>query len=199
MADASRGIEASMVAITGIDYEKVEECCKKAETEGIVSVCNINCPDQFVIGGDKEAVEKVAHLAKESGARRCVKLAVSGPFHTEYMRPAGALLSKEFKKISFAVPKCEVLFNYLGGPNIDNRKIDELLIRQIQCTVHMKECIEYLIDDDVKNFVEIGPGTALSGFIKKTLKGLNKNVEHYTILDINTVDDIKQVCDLIEH
>ena len=193
MEAASAGIDASMVAISSLSKEIVEECCRKANEAGVVSICNLNCPGQVVIGGEKKAVDLAAHFAKEAGSRRCIPLAVSGPFHTEYMKPAGEKLAAVLDKATFNKPNCEVLYNYLGGPNNFELEIKELLVNQIQHTVRMQECIEYLISNDVKNYIEIGPGTVLAGFVRKTLKAQNRNADEYSIVSINTVDEIKEI------
>ncbi len=197
MAEASEGIEASMVAITSLTEAEVAKCCDMAQNEGVVSICNINSPGQVVIGGDKKAVDCAVQYAKDLGARRCIPLSVSGPFHTSYMSQAGDKLEDSLKNISFQAPKCEVLYNYLGGPNTRGDSITDLLINQIQKTVNMKGCIEYLINNNVKKFIEIGPGAVLSGFVKKTLKSLDKDENDYTIISINEKDDIQKVVDLL--
>ena len=196
MTCASEGIDASMVAITGTDEDTVDECCRKAEEYGVVSICNINCPGQIVIGGDKAAVENAVMHAKEAGAGRCVPLAVSGPFHTQYMKPAGEVLNMELQKVIFHEPCCEVLYNYLGGPKREKDIIRDLLVRQIQHTVRMRECIEYLINQNVIVFMEIGPGNTLSGFVKKTLKAMNRNPDEYKILALNSAEDLKTAMQL---
>ncbi|MGI6046251.1 MAG: ACP S-malonyltransferase, partial [Eggerthellaceae bacterium] len=86
MADAAKGIDSLMVAILGLDAEAVRTACKNARTRGIVEVANYNCPGQIVISGEKAAVSYASDLAKESGAKRCIPLAVSGPFHTSLMK-----------------------------------------------------------------------------------------------------------------
>lgn len=190
MAKASDGIDSAMVAITALSSDVVNQCCEKASEKGIVSICNLNCPGQIVIGGDKIAVNLAVKIAKENGARRCVPLEVSGPFHTIYMKTAGETLRETLKEIRFNEPKCEILYNYLGGPNKKDEDIKELLVNQLQYTVRMHECIEYLINNDVKTFIEIGPGTTLSGFLKKALKISNLNSEEIQILNINSIADI---------
>lgn len=196
MADASEGVDTAMVAITSLSREIVVECCEKAKKEGIVSICNLNCPGQIVIGGDRSAVERAVQFAKNAGARRCIPLSVSGPFHTSYMKPAGERLEAILDEIVINKPKCEVLYNYLGGPKNDEISMKQLLVDQIQNTVRMQDCIEYLIKNEVKNFIEIGPGSALSGFVRKTLKALDKDAERYNIIAINDKNDIKNVLEL---
>lgn len=196
MADASEGIDTAMVAITSLSRETIAECCEKSQKEGIVSICNLNCPGQIVIGGDRNAVEYAVQLAKDAGARRCIPLPVSGPFHTKYMKPAGDKLKTVLDEIVTNKPKCEVLYNFLGGPKSDEISVKELLVNQIQHTVRMRDCIEYLIKNDVKNFIEIGPGTVLSGFVKKTFKALAKDVEEYNIIAINDKNNIQNIIEL---
>ena len=193
MAEASEGIDSAMNAIIGLSAEEVEACCKNAEGKGLVSICNLNCPGQVVIGGDSAAVAYAAEAAKEAGARRCVPLSVSGPFHTKYMRPAADRLEKVLQTVKYNEQKCEVLFNYLGGPRNDDISITELLVNQIQYTVRMQQCIEYLIDNEVRTFIEIGPGNALTGFIKKVIKAKGMPQEEFSLTNIDCVEDIKSL------
>ena len=189
MAQASAGIAAGMMAVIGLDDEQVKDCCTRAAEYGIVSACNFNCPGQIVIGGEKAAVEKAAALAKEMGARRCLPLNVSGPFHTCLMKPAGDALEKYFRSVTFHEPTAEVLYNYLGGP-LTSGTIADVLVQQVQRTVHMESIIRYLFGQGVARFVEIGPGTALSGFVKKTAKMLGIDGGSYKMLTVETVEDI---------
>ena len=89
MADAASGIDCGMTAVLNLDRVPLAECCEQASALGCVQICNYNCPGQLVIGGEKAAVDKAAELAKQAGARRCIPLKVSGPFHTRLMAPAG--------------------------------------------------------------------------------------------------------------
>ncbi len=189
MAEASAGIEAGMTAITGTTPSVVEEACKKAIHQGIVSVCNLNCPGQIVIGGEKKAVDVAVQYAKRNGARRCVPLAVSGPFHTAFMKLAGDKLRLKLKEVNFNEPSCEVLFNYSGGPK-GSETIPDLLVRQIQSTVRMQDCIELLINEQVKTFIEIGPGKVLSGFVKKCLRNMGLEEKNYNIFTVENTEDL---------
>ena len=96
MAEAAKGLACGMTAVLGLDREKLSACCERAAAAGCVQICNYNCPGQLVIGGEKAAVEQAAALAKEAGARRCIPLKVSGPFHTKLMAPAGDALAQRF-------------------------------------------------------------------------------------------------------
>lgn len=169
MADAAIGIESAMYAVLNLDRATLADCCKAAAAEGVVEICNYNCPGQLVIGGEKSAVEKAAALAKQAGAKRCLPLAVSGPFHTTLMQPAGEKLSAKFAQMTFAPLGCPVLFNCLGRENTEALPVAELLVRQVQSSVYMEDTIRRLAELGVDTVIEIGPGKALSGFVKKTV------------------------------
>ena len=101
MEEAAGGRDSAMMAVLGLDREPLQAACEAAADLGVVVIANYNCPGQLVIGGDKAAVEKAAALAKEKGAKRCMPLKVSGPFHTPLMKPAGEALERYFQGISF--------------------------------------------------------------------------------------------------
>lgn len=190
MEQASEGVESAMSAIMGLDLERIEACCREASQAGVVSVCNINCPGQIVIGGEKRAVSEAARLAKARGARRCIPLPVSGPFHTAFMEPAADALRALFQSVTFVAPKVTVAYNVLGGPNIRGEAIGELLVRQVSNPVRMQACIEYLFHEGVDTFLEIGPGRALQGFVKKTAEPMGVGPDCYSLLSINEAEDI---------
>ena len=119
MADAAKGIECGMTAVMNLDRDALAKCCEEASALGCVQICNYNCPGQLVIGGEKAAVEKAAELAKAAGARRCIPLKVSGPFHTKLMHPAGDALAKRFASEHFGEMETPVLFNCLGHEKAD--------------------------------------------------------------------------------
>ncbi len=191
MADCSKGTDSGMTAILALPVEKIEECCKAAEKEGVVQICNLNCPGQTVIGGEKAAVDKAAALCMEAGARRAVELKVSGPFHTSIMAPAGEKLFRYFDKVTFNEMKIPVLFNYLGREKADSDSIQELLKLQVQRSVKMEDTIKRLFELKTDTFVEIGPGKALSGFVKKTAKALD--ITDYRIFNVETAEDIEKL------
>ena len=197
MAEASVGIDSAMAAIIGLEPEAVEQCCKQAASIGIVSICNLNCPRQIVIGGEKEAVNSAMSFAKASGAKRCLSLPVSGPFHTSFMRPAAKALESMFKKVRFNEPSASVLYNVLGGSNIQSEPIANLLVRQVMSPVKMQMCIEALFGAGIDTFIEIGPGTALSGFVKRTAKQLGVEPERYRLFSINTASDIEALLSVL--
>ena len=172
MEEAARGIESAMIAVLGLDRAPLQAACDEAAALGCVVIANYNCPGQLVLGGEKAAVEKAAALAKEKGARRCLPLKVSGPFHTPLMAPAGRALEEHFRSVSFAQPRIPVVFNCLGNVKGDSVTIPQLLVKQVQSSVFMEDSIRKMAAMGLDALVEIGPGKVLSGFVKKTVPEL---------------------------
>ena len=117
-------------------------------------------------------MEQAAALAKEAGARRCIPLKVSGPFHTKLMAPAGDALAQRFAGENFGTMETPVLFNCLGHEKAETDSIPQLLVKQVQSSVYMEETLRRLGELGVDHILEVGPGNALSGFVKKTLPGV---------------------------
>lgn len=178
----------AMCAVLGMDGEKIAGICE--ETEGIVSVANYNCPGQIVITGEESAVAAAAEKLKEAGARRCIPLKVSGPFHSEMLKGAGEKLAGVLKDVElkeFSTPYVtNVTADYVTQPS----EIKELLGRQVYSSVRWQQSVERMIADGVDTFIEIGPGRTLTGFLKK----INKSV---TGLHIEKVEDLDEVVRLL--
>ncbi|HJH61977.1 MAG TPA: ACP S-malonyltransferase [Firmicutes bacterium] len=168
MAQSAQGRPCGMTAVLNLDRERLQEVCRQAGDAGVVEIANYNCPGQIVIGGDQAAVDKAAALAKEAGARRCLPLKVSGPFHTSLMAPAGEALRERFRETEFGPMAFPVLFNCLGREMGPEDTIPALLERQVQSSVYLEDTIRRLAQLGVDTVVEIGPGKALSGFVRKT-------------------------------
>ena len=168
MAAAAAGRPCGMTAVLGLDREKLQEACRQAAGAGVVEIANYTCPGQLVIGGEQAAVDQAAALAKELGAKRCLPLKVSGPFHTSLLAPAGDALREKFKETAFGAMRIPVLFNCLGREMGPEDTIPALLEKQVQTSVYMEDTIRRLAELGVDTIVEIGPGKALSGFVKKT-------------------------------
>ena len=168
MAAAAAGRPCGMTAVLGLDREKLQEACRQAAGAGVVEIANYNCPGQLVIGGEQAAVDKAAALAKELGAKRCLPLKVSGPFHTSLLAPAGDALREKFRETAFGAMRIPVLFTCLGREMGPEDTIPALLGKQVQTSVYMEDTIRRLAELGVDTIVEIGPGKALIGFVKKT-------------------------------
>ncbi len=183
MAKASEGLECGMTAVLKLDREALQSCCDEASSLGVVQICNYNCPGQLVIGGEKAAVDKAAELALAAGAKRCLPLKVSGPFHTSLMHPAGDALAEKFRTIDFQPMELPVLFNCLGHEMNAGDSIPALLEKQVQSSVYLEDTIRRLAELGVDTVVEVGPGKTISGFVKKTVGSA------ITCLNIETMAD----------
>ena len=168
MEEAAQGMESAMYAVLNLDRNTLEEVCQKASEKGPVYLANYNCPGQIVIGGSREGAEEACRLALEAGARRCLPLKVSGPFHTPLMAPAGKALEEHFAGLSFGEMAFPIYFNCLGRPKTAEETIPQLLVCQVQTSVYMEDTIRHMADAGIDTIVEVGPGKALSGFVKKT-------------------------------
>lgn len=188
MARAAEGISCGMTAVLGLPEADLQNCCRRAESLGTVSVCNYNCPGQMVIGGVKEAVDQAAVYAGEAGARRCIPLKVSGPFHTALMAPAGEELAAYFRQVTFREPEAVVMYNTLGGENKDGISIPDLLVKQVQSSVHMAQILRSLFAAGVTDFVEIGPGSTLTGFVRRTAKAMG--ISSYRTWNLDSYDAV---------
>ena len=196
MMEAARGCCCSMSAILGVDSQLVEEEIAAYEGEGYVTLANYNCPGQYVICGDETAVSAVEQGLKARGARKCVRLNVSGPFHTKYMQPAGEALKRYFAKMDLARPQIPVLANVTGDYYKEEDDIPELLVAQVQNSVRLEEALRRLIGSGVDQFIEIGPGNTIAGFLKKTSRAMKARIK---VSSIDCVADFeKVVADLAE-
>ena len=186
MAEASKDVPCGMTAVLGLDREKLEQACNEASALGVVAIANYNCPGQLVIGGHQASVDEAARLAKEMGARRCMPLKVSGPFHTPLLKPAGDALAEKFKGETFGEMQVPVLFNCLGREMGPDDTIPALLERQVQSSVYMEDTIRRLAELGVDTIVEIGPGKVLSGFVRKTTPDI-KTYAVETVADVQAL------------
>lgn len=175
--------EGTMAAILGLENEVVEEICHEAQKTGVVEPANYNSPGQLVIAGTVAGVEKAMELAKEKGAKRCVQLPVSGPFHSSLLKPASLKLEEALSKITINRAQIPVVANITAEVTQDPQIIKENLINQVSGAVRWQQSVEKLIQLGVTTFVEVGPGKVLSGLIKK----IDKNVEIYNIENEGTL------------
>lgn len=154
-----------MVAVLNTDVNLIEGVCSSV-TSGIVSPANYNTPAQIVIGGEVAAVDEAVELLKEAGVKRMIPLNVSGPFHTALLRPASDQLALALEQVEFADFQVELVGN-TGAKVMKKEDIKSLLTRQVMEPVRFYESITTMQEAGVTNFIEIGPGKVLSGFVKK--------------------------------
>ena len=143
----------SMVAVIGLDENKIKEVLKIASEKGIVEIANYNTNSQIVIGGEREAVEFASELLKECGARRVIPLKVSGPFHTSLLNEASIKLKNEFENIHFNDPKIKIITNVTADFIENGNEIKELLINQVKSSVRWSETIEKMLDEGIDKFI----------------------------------------------
>lgn len=177
-------VGGAMTAVLGLDAEKINEICEA--TEGIVTVANYNCPGQIVITGEDKAVAAAAETLMTAGAKRCVPLKVSGPFHSELLKGAGEKLGYELKDIAIRKPSIPYISNVNATYVSNEEPIKELLQNQVSNSVCWQQTIEKMIAEGVDRFIEIGPGKTLSGFMRK----INNEVK---CINIDKIDDLKKL------
>lgn len=180
--------EGGMSAVIGLDGAVIEKVCEGIEG---VQVANFNCPGQIVITGKLESVEKANEQLKEAGARRCIMLNVSGPFHSYMLQEAGKKLGKVLEDVQlndFTIP---YVTNVTAEYVRDTSSIKELLQKQISSSVRWQQSVEKMIAQGVDTFVEIGPGKTLAGFMKKIDKTM-------TVYNIEKLEDVDKVCQALQ-
>lgn len=167
MQEAVAPGDGAMAAFIGASPEQVEEICAKVKS-GYVVAANYNSPVQTVVSGSAAGVDEACGLAEAAGLR-CMKLAVSAPFHCALMEPAARRLEREFKSVSFRKPSVPVYMNVDGMPVADGADIAQLLVRQAMSPVRWVQTLENMKADGIDTFIECGAGRTLSGLVKKTL------------------------------
>lgn len=175
--------EGTMAAVLGMTADEIDNVIAGIED---VSVANYNCPGQIVITGKKQAVYDAMKVLEEAGARRCLELNVSGPFHSEFLKDAGKQLSEKLEDISLQPLTIPYVTNVTGEyiTNIDETK--ELLARQVYSPVRWEQSVRNMIEDGVDTFIEIGPGKTIAGFLRK----IDKTV---SCININNFEDFKKL------
>ncbi|MBX6352252.1 MAG: ACP S-malonyltransferase [Thermoflavifilum sp.] len=162
---AGRG---TMAAVMGMEREALAEVCEAAcEGEDTVDLANLNCPGQIVISGTRSAVERAAELARSRGARRVVFLEVSGPFHSRLMRPAAARLAEALDQTELRRARWPVMANVDAQPKQQPEEIRQALAAQLYSPVRWEDDVRAMLALGVDTFIEFGPGTVLSGLIRK--------------------------------
>src|SRR5688500_13551941 len=162
--------QGAMAAILGLEPEGVQRACGEAAQGDVVSLANINRPDQVVISGGAAAVQRASERAKALGAKRAIPLPVSAPFHCALMKPAEERLEPELRALHAADPRVPVVANVDAQPKRRGGDAVDALVRQVSGPVRWEEVIQRLASEGVTTYVEVGPGTVLSGLVKKIHK-----------------------------
>ena len=175
--DATRG---GMAAVIGLDEAPTREVCADA---GVV-LANLNCPGQLVISGETEKIAKAVELAKAKGAKRAIALPVAGAYHSPLMENAKARLQAELAEITIAAPSVPVISNVTALPQGTPSGISSRLVEQVTSPVLWETSMRYLLAHDFTRFIELGPGTALSGFMKR----IDKNAQMLNVADVASLE-----------
>lgn len=174
----------AMVAVLGLDTQMIEKICE--ETPGMVTIANYNCPGQVVITGEEGAIQEASAKLSEAGAKRCVPLKVSGPFHSPLLNGAGEKLAKELEEVEIGKIRVPYIANVTADYVTREEDVKPLLEQQVSSSVKWQQTIERMIADGVDTFIEIGPGKTLSGFMRK----ISRDVK---VLNVERVEDLEKL------
>ena len=187
MEEAAPAGSGRMVAVLNAEVSLIEAVCQEASAIGVVSPANYNTPSQIVIGGEVAAVDKAVELLKDAGVKRLIPLNVSGPFHTALLKPASERLAEVLETVEFS----DFVLPLVGNTEatvMEKERVKELLTRQVMEPVRFYDSIAKMQEAGVTEFIEIGPGKVLSGFIKKIDKSA----------DVRQVEDVESLNALLE-
>ena len=187
MEEAAPAGSGKMVAVLNAEVSLIEAVCQEASAIGVVSPANYNTPSQIVIGGEVAAVDKAVELLKDAGVKRLIPLNVSGPFHTALLKPASERLAEVLETVDFS-DFVRPLVGNTEATVMEKERVKELLTRQVMEPVRFYDSIAKMQEAGVTEFVEIGPGKVLSGFIKKIDKSA----------DVRQVEDVESLNALLE-
>ncbi|WNS77133.1 ACP S-malonyltransferase [Bacillus sp. DTU_2020_1000418_1_SI_GHA_SEK_038] len=193
MEEAVPNGEGTMAAVLGLDRDTLRTVTEKVTEEGdSVQLANLNCPGQIVISGSRKGVEIASVRAKEAGAKRVMPLVVSGPFHSELMKPAAEKFKGILDEIEVKNAEIPVIANVTADEIISAEEIKEKLIEQLYSPVLWEDSVQKMISLGVDTFIEIGPGKVLSGLVKK----IDKSVRIFAVSDQETctavIDSLKE-------
>jgi len=186
MQEACEATRGGMAAIIGLEETLAREVC----TEAGVELANLNCPGQIVISGELEKIAKAVELAKGKGAKRAIPLPVAGAYHSPLMATAKVKLKAELEKVLLFPPTITVISNVTARPydtgEISSRtEMSVNLVEQVTSSVRWEESMRYLLAQGFTRFIELGPGTALSGFMKR----IDKNARMFNVGDVPSLEE----------
>ena len=186
MAQAGSENPGSMMAILGLDEKQISNICKLASTESIFcSIANDNCPGQIVISGHKQAIEKAKLLAEETGAKKCMILPVSIAAHSKLMETAKDIIQDTLKNITIKTPNVSFISNNTAKIENNTENIKQQLSLQMISGVRFRESIDFMIKNNIDEFIEIGNGNILTGLVKRC----NKDVKTTSVSNTEQIDN----------
>ena len=190
MQEAVPAGEGAMAAILGLDADAVAQACVEAADGEVVSPANLNGAGQVVIAGARDAVARAGERARALGAKRVIPLAVSAPFHCALMKPAEDRLAPELRAIQAQAPRVPIVANVDAEPKRDARSAIEALVQQVSSPVRWEAVVRRLASEGVTTYVEVGPGSVLSGLVRKIHR-------EATVVSFGSPDDLAAIAPLI--
>jgi [acyl-carrier-protein] S-malonyltransferase len=166
MRDVQSETPGAMAAVVGLGIDRLSELCRQASDEGIVVVANLNTPEQNVVSGESNAVDRVEELAREAGAGQVVRLRVGAAFHSPLMEPVKEKMAAALQAVSWSEPRRRLALNYTGRLAATAEEVRNSLIEQITSPVRWTGCMSALVDAGASSFVEVGSGRVLTGLVK---------------------------------
>ena len=176
--------QGAMAALLGMSLDSVESLCREAAQGQVLVSANLNSPVQIVIAGTAEAVQRAIHLAPKRGAKRAILLPVSAPFHCALMQPVRERLEKDLSQLRFRDLQCPLVTNAEAVAVHRGSEVAEALVRQVCAPVRWSETIQFLKEQGVRRFVEVGPGRVLSGLVRQN----DRSLEILNVEDIRSLD-----------
>jgi [acyl-carrier-protein] S-malonyltransferase len=167
MQECANAAPGGMVAVLGLDRERIAALCVASRGDDVLEVANVLCPGNVVVSGDRGACERLAEAATAAGAMKCVRLEVAGAFHTRLMAPARARLTAALEAADIRPPHVPVISNVDARPHVDPGEIRDLLARQLVGVVEWQASMEFMLAAGVRSMVEVGPGRVLRGLMKR--------------------------------
>ena len=176
--------KGKMIAILGSKIDEINKFISNERIKGVCEIANDNAEGQTIISGDVDSIDLLQNILKENN-KKFLPLNVSAPFHCSLMKPATIVMTDKINSINFKKPIFDIICNVTAKPENNPEVIKKLLVKQIFSTVRWRESLINMSKNKVTDYVEIGPGKALSGMVKRTIKNIN-------CFSINSIDDMKK-------
>ena len=177
--------KGGMLAVLGSENEEIEDCIKKIKSKGVCEIANDNAPGQIIVSGNIELIQELQNILKEN-KKKSIMLPVSAPFHCSLMNAAATNMKSKIENVNFTKPTYEIITNVSASPTNDPADIKKLLVEQIYSKVRWRESILYMANQNITEYLEIGPGKVLTGLVKRILPSTNSS-------SINSIEDIKNI------
>ena len=177
--------KGGMLAVLASENEEIEDCIKKIKSKGVCEIANDNAPGQIIVSGNIELIQELQNILKEN-KKKSIMLPVSAPFHCSLMNAAATNMKSKIENVNFTKPNYEIITNVSASPTNDPAEIKKLLVEQIYSKVRWRESILYMANQNITEYLEIGPGKVLTGLVKRILPSTNSS-------SINSIEDIKNI------